>query len=152
MTLEGLHYSEIWSNTGRAKLGRNFDVTSGRAADEACRGIVEFGYRLSICSMTEGNHAKPWSSWSVAGPSGCKLTSSQQSGIKHANLNIIPYLAVAFIKKSKFTYFSFYVHILDEHEKVVHKIYEENILLQAQFTPHRKNTVLPVRGPCCLGK
>jgi hypothetical protein len=29
------------------------------------------------------NHGKPWLSWSVAGPSGCKLTSSQQSRYQH---------------------------------------------------------------------
>jgi hypothetical protein len=38
---------------------------------------VEFGYQLSICSGTKENHGKPWSSWQVAGPSGCKLTSSR---------------------------------------------------------------------------
>jgi hypothetical protein len=42
---------------------------------------VEFGDQRSICSGTKGNHGKPWPSWLVAWPSGCKLTSSQQSGI-----------------------------------------------------------------------
>jgi hypothetical protein len=32
MTLEGLHYSEILINTGRAALRLNFDVTNERAA------------------------------------------------------------------------------------------------------------------------
>jgi hypothetical protein len=36
ITLEGLHYSEFWFNIGRATLGRNSDVTIGRAACEAC--------------------------------------------------------------------------------------------------------------------
>jgi hypothetical protein len=49
---------------------------------------VEFGYQLSICSETKENHGKPSSSWPVAGPSGCKLTSSQQPGIKSANPNL----------------------------------------------------------------
>jgi hypothetical protein len=53
---------------------------------------VEFGYQLSICSGTKENHGKPWSSWPVAGPSGCKLTSSQQSGTEHANPSISPWL------------------------------------------------------------
>jgi hypothetical protein len=35
MTLEGRHYSEIWSKIGRATVRRNFDVTSGRTACEA---------------------------------------------------------------------------------------------------------------------
>jgi hypothetical protein len=43
---------------------------------------VEFGYQLCICSATKENHGKPWSNGPVSGPSGCKLTSSQQSGFK----------------------------------------------------------------------
>jgi hypothetical protein len=38
---------------------------------------VEFGYQLSTCSRTEENNGKPRSSWPVAGPSECVLTSSQ---------------------------------------------------------------------------
>jgi hypothetical protein len=38
---------------------------------------VEFGYQLIICSGTKESHGKPSSSWPVAGPSGCKLTSSE---------------------------------------------------------------------------
>jgi hypothetical protein len=53
---------------------------------------VEFRYQLSIYSGTKENHEKPWSSWPVAGPSGCILTSSQQSGIKSASPNISSYL------------------------------------------------------------
>jgi hypothetical protein len=36
---EGLHYG-ILTNLGRAKLGRNFDVTSRRAACEACSAVL----------------------------------------------------------------------------------------------------------------
>jgi hypothetical protein len=50
------------------------------------------------------DQGKP-SSWLVAGPSGCKLTSSQQSGIKSANPNISPYSFVSF---SFFLFFSFF--------------------------------------------
>jgi hypothetical protein len=35
---------------------------------------VQRGYQLSIRSGTKENHGKPCSSWLVAGPSGCKLT------------------------------------------------------------------------------
>jgi hypothetical protein len=35
---------------------------------------------------------KPWSSWPVARPSRCKLTSSQKSGIKYGSPKISPYL------------------------------------------------------------
>jgi hypothetical protein len=31
MTLEGLHYSTIGANVGRAILGLKFDITNGRA-------------------------------------------------------------------------------------------------------------------------
>jgi hypothetical protein len=46
---------------------------------------VESGYQLSICSGTKGNLGNPGSIWPVAGPSGCKLTSNKQSGLKYAN-------------------------------------------------------------------
>jgi hypothetical protein len=59
---------------------------------------VEFGYQLSICSGTKEDHGKPWSRWSAAGPSGCKLTSIQQSGIKYANPNTSPYLCFFFFE------------------------------------------------------
>jgi hypothetical protein len=36
MNLEEVHYSNMLANVGRAILGRNFDVTNGRAACEAC--------------------------------------------------------------------------------------------------------------------
>jgi hypothetical protein len=50
---------------------------------------TEFGYKLSICSGTKENHGKPCSSWPIAGPSACELTSSQQSGIEFASPNIV---------------------------------------------------------------
>jgi hypothetical protein len=43
MTLEGLHYSEICSNIGRATLKQNFDVTIGRTAWEACSATWNLG-------------------------------------------------------------------------------------------------------------
>jgi hypothetical protein len=42
---------------------------------------VELWEQLSIFSWTKENHENPCSSWPVAGPSGCKLTSGLQSGI-----------------------------------------------------------------------
>jgi hypothetical protein len=51
------------------------------------------------------DQGKPWSSWPVAGPSGCKLTSSQQSGIKYASPNTSPYLCLIHpIRSSKLLY------------------------------------------------
>jgi hypothetical protein len=58
---------------------------------------VKFGYQLSICSGTKGNHWKPWLGWLVTGPSGCKLTSCQKSGIKYASSNSTPYLCCFFL-------------------------------------------------------
>jgi hypothetical protein len=63
ITPEGLHYCEIWTNIGRAILRRNFDVTSGRAAYEACSATWNSGYQLSICSRIEENHGKKYTVW-----------------------------------------------------------------------------------------
>jgi hypothetical protein len=69
---------------------------------------VEFGCQLSICSGTKEDHGKPRSSWSVAGSSGCKLTSSQQSGTEHANPKISPCLCSCFIWEiNGYIYYSF---------------------------------------------
>jgi hypothetical protein len=43
MTLEVLHYGEIWSNIGKVTLERNFDVTIGRAACEKSSAIWNLG-------------------------------------------------------------------------------------------------------------
>jgi hypothetical protein len=83
---------------------------------EGCVGSmqcnVEFGYQLSICSETKENHGKRWSSWPVAGPSGSKLTSSQQSYIKSASHNISPYLCRYFIFPFFFIHKLFFTIIL----------------------------------------
>jgi hypothetical protein len=77
---------------------------------------VEFGYQLSICSGTKENHWKDLSSWPVSGPSGCKLTSRQQSGIKYASPNISPYLCwfffLFFENICKLFSQPFYLHII----------------------------------------
>jgi hypothetical protein len=65
------------------------------------------GYQFIIFSRFEEHHGKPSSSWSVAGPSGCKLTSSQQSGIKYTNPDISLSLAVRFFEKKKVYMFVF---------------------------------------------
>jgi hypothetical protein len=74
---------------------------------------VEFGCQLSIRSGTKENHGKPWSSWPVAGPSGCKLTSSQKSGIEYATPNIVS-LSVRLLYykiRIQFVLQMFYIHI-----------------------------------------
>jgi hypothetical protein len=72
---------------------------------------VECGYQLSICSGTKENHRNPWSSWPVAGPSGCKLAWSQQSGIKYASPNISPYPSGFFPFLPFFFYFFLWKHL-----------------------------------------
>jgi hypothetical protein len=88
---------------------------------------VEFGYQLSICSRTKENHGKPWSSWPVAGPSECKVTSSQQSGINSANPNISPYslqlyffffFVFSFSKVILFLQLFVCAYVLDKHQTV----------------------------------
>jgi hypothetical protein len=81
-------------------------------------------YQLSICSRIEENHGKPRSSWPVAGPSGCKLTSSQQSGIKYANPNVSPYLCVLALFERKIYIFLlhfFYVIV------VISRIFKDSV-------------------------
>jgi hypothetical protein len=73
-------------------VGRNFQCYHWESCMGSMQCNVEIGYQLSICSGIKENHGKPWSSWPVAGPSGCKLASMQQSGIKSASPNISPYL------------------------------------------------------------
>jgi hypothetical protein len=101
---------------------------------------------LCFSSRTEENHGKPWSSWTIEGPFGCKLNSSQQSGIKYANPNISPYLWCCFIWKKVYIFFftsiSFYVHILDEHQTNVYNIFEEYTCLFAHSVHAWKPTYI----------
>jgi hypothetical protein len=83
--LEGLHPNEFQSDIRRGTLSRNFLCYHWEGCMWNMQCHVEFGYQLSICS---GTKETPWSSLPVAGPSGCKLTSSQQSGIKYASPNL----------------------------------------------------------------
>jgi hypothetical protein len=57
------------------------------------------GYQLSICSRIKENHGNPWSGRRVEGPSGCKLTSNHQTGIKYENPKGSLYLCCRFIWK-----------------------------------------------------
>jgi hypothetical protein len=102
---------------GRATLGGNFDVTNGRAACEACSAAWNFGYQLSICSRIEENHGKTWSIWPVAGPSGCKLTSSPALNTRTSKL--VPICALALFERKVYIFllhFFFYMDILDEQQ------------------------------------
>jgi hypothetical protein len=48
MTLEALHYSDIWSNIGKATLQRNIDVTIGWAACEASSVAWNLGIKSAF--------------------------------------------------------------------------------------------------------
>jgi hypothetical protein len=105
MTLEGLCYSAILCNIGRATLGAKLWCYHLEGCIWSMRWNLEFRYQLSICSRTEENHGKPWSSCPVEGPSRCELTSIQQSGIKYMNPNVSPYLCCCFIWKENLQFF-----------------------------------------------
>jgi hypothetical protein len=83
---------------------------------------VEFRYQLRICSGTKENHGKPG-----AGPSGCKLTSSEQSGINSVSPKISPYLCRCFIIQKTFTSLGLQIFVcansLDEQRIHIHIAY-----------------------------
>jgi hypothetical protein len=80
------------SRIGRAILWRHFEkLIFGRLHEKHAvqRGIWVPTQHLL---WDQGTPRKTLIELAVAGPSGCKLTSSQQSGIEYASPNIIPYL------------------------------------------------------------
>jgi hypothetical protein len=91
----------------------------GRAACEAFSTM----WNLFVFSPFALGPRKPtkrtWWSWPVVGSSGCKLTSSQQSGIKYSSPNISPYLCCSFIeKKCLFLQILLCACNLDKHQTV----------------------------------
>jgi hypothetical protein len=93
-----------WARVLLLMVRTDFDDNIGRGGGcmWSMQCNVEYGYHLSICCcMTAENHGKPWSSWPVTGPSGCKLTSSQQSGINTRTVTLVPICVVALVKESK---------------------------------------------------
>jgi hypothetical protein len=94
--LEGLYSNEFL-------LDETFNVTVRRAACEACSAT--WNHR-NICSGTKKNRGKTWLTWLLAGTYRCKLTVSQQSGIKYASPNINPYPCCSFFSFSFDFYFS----------------------------------------------
>jgi hypothetical protein len=91
-----LFHPNEFQSIRRCTLRRNLWCYDWESSMWSMQWNVEFGYQLNIGSRTKENHGKSWSSWPVAGPSGYKLTSSQQSGMKYASPNIIPYLCFLF--------------------------------------------------------
>jgi hypothetical protein len=87
----------------------------------------------------QGEPRKTLSSWPVAGPSGCKLTSSQQSGINSAKPNNSPYLCSCF----SFVSFSFFkkfflqlllcAYDLDKHQTVYNTCERNKSIILAEI-------------------
>jgi hypothetical protein len=104
----------------RAKLGEILMLPLGGLHVKHAVQHGNFGPNSAFALGQRKTAQKPRSSWPVAGPSGCKLTSSQQSGIKDANPNISPYLCCALfvIQKHIFVFMdlSYYAYILDDHK------------------------------------
>jgi hypothetical protein len=105
-----------WASVLQRMIVINFDINIGRAALEWNFYLILRGLQWSKIYMpplrglhvkqavqhwiwaptlTEEYCGKPQSCWPIAGLSGCKVTSSQQSGIKYINHDISPYLAAA---------------------------------------------------------
>ena len=77
--------SAVWRNFDRLEgleFGEKFEINLEEGCIRSKRCSLDFGYQQTVCFGTEGNLGKPWSNWSVAGPSGCTLTSSQQTGVR----------------------------------------------------------------------
>jgi hypothetical protein len=93
---------------------------------------VELGYQLSIS----------WSSSTVAGPSGCKLTSIQQSGIKYASPNISTYLCCF-----SFFFFLSYFFFFENIDKSFYKHFEVEVSMpwcrahSGRFSPEIKRAL-----------
>jgi hypothetical protein len=116
--IKGSHPNEFHSNIRIGILRRNSLCYHWKGWMWCMQCNVEYGYQLSIFFGTKENHGKPWSSWPVAGPSGYKLTSSQQSGIKYASPNTSPYLwfffFLSFFFENNYKLFlqNFYLYII----------------------------------------
>jgi hypothetical protein len=89
----------IWDSTNLEGLAPVFrsHVSAVRNCQyyhwEGCMGSmqcnVEFGYQLSICSATKENHGKPWSSWTVAGPSECNWLLASSPALNPRTLTLV---------------------------------------------------------------
>jgi hypothetical protein len=80
---------EMESDFGRAILWRNFEKLIFGGLHE--KHAVQRGIWVPTQHLLwdQGKPRKTLTSWPVAGPSGCKLTPSQQSGVEYASPNIV---------------------------------------------------------------
>jgi hypothetical protein len=106
--IKGVPSEKFEFDIRRWTLGRNFWCYRWEGCMRSMQCNVEFGYQLCICPGTKESHGKPWSSWPVAGPSGCKMTSSQQSG----SPNTSPCLCFFFLNIYKLFLQKCYLYII----------------------------------------
>jgi hypothetical protein len=147
ITSEGLHYNIIWSNIGRATLGRNYDFAIGKAACEGSGATWNLGANSAFALGSRTHTEKldrvgrsqdlPDVTWLLA----------SSPALNTRTLTLLP-TWLLFYLKNKFTYFftdrCFYMHILDRHQTNVFNIFEENTCLYfplTRYIQYRKRRV-----------
>ena len=65
---------EFWKRWERWVSAKNLKIIFVRGYTVSMQCVVQFGHQLNICSETQENRGKYWSSWPVARPTGCALT------------------------------------------------------------------------------
>jgi hypothetical protein len=122
MTLKGLHYSKIWSNIGRATLRRNFEITIGRAACEACSAMRNLGTKSSFAL----GRRKPTENLDRVSRSQTLLDANwllASSSALNTRTLLVPIWLLLYLNKVNifvFVHVSFYMHTLDEHQTLAH--------------------------------
>jgi hypothetical protein len=133
ITLAALHWSEIWPNIGRATLGRNFDVTIGRAAYEACSATwnlcTNSAFALGSRKTTENldrvgrSQDLPDLNWLLA----------RSLELNTRTLTLVPIWLLLYLEKVYtflFTNIYCYVHISEENQTSVYNIFIWTLALQ----------------------
>jgi hypothetical protein len=92
LAFKGFHPNEFESNIKIGTSRRDFFILSFGGLHVKCAVQREIRVQTQHLLWDKENHWKPSSRWPVAGPFGCKLTSSQQSGIKYESPNTSSYI------------------------------------------------------------
>jgi hypothetical protein len=111
MALNGLHCSGIWINIGKATLGRNFNVTTGRVAWDMRGATWNFGTNSAfVLGPRKTTENLDRVGWSQDLPDANRLLTSSPA-LKYASPNVRSYLCCCL----SFMDLSFCVHILDQY-------------------------------------
>jgi hypothetical protein len=81
---------------------------------------MEFGHQIRTYIETKQIHGNSWSSWPVVGPEGCKLITSQQSGIYYKIPNVNLSLCICFILKNFPKLIPFYIWKSNKQSSEIH--------------------------------